>query len=248
MPRRAADDAGSLTSCLCAALPFTLTGAQRAWSRKSRRPGAPHPMQRLLQGDVGSGKTVVAALAATQAIDAGYQAALMAPTEILAEQHARKLRMARTARRPVAWLAGSLKAKEKRARSKPPALGTAQLVIGTHALIQDTVEVRAARPRDRRRAASLRRRAAARAARKAANAGQRRARLPAAPADDVGHADPAHAGDDVLRRSRRVDDRRAAAGPHAGAHAARRRRARDEVIARVREAALRGARSTGCVR
>jgi len=98
-------------------------------------------MQRLLQGDVGSGKTVVAALAAAQAIDAGYQAAMMAPTEILAEQHARKLRgWLEPLGVAVAWLAGSLKTKEKRAALEAAASGTAQLVIGTHAMIQETVE------------------------------------------------------------------------------------------------------------
>ncbi|WP_175949276.1 ATP-dependent DNA helicase RecG [Burkholderia vietnamiensis] len=142
MPRRAADDAGSLTTRLYAALPFTLTGAQsRVVDEIAHDLTLPHPMQRLLQGDVGSGKTVVAALAATQAIDAGYQAALMAPTEILAEQHARKLRAwLEPLGVSVAWLAGSLKAKEKRAAIEAAALGTAQLVIGTHAIIQDTVE------------------------------------------------------------------------------------------------------------
>ncbi|VWB96734.1 ATP-dependent DNA helicase RecG [Burkholderia latens] len=142
MPRRTAADADALTTRLYAALPFTLTGAQaRVVDEIAHDLTLPHPMQRLLQGDVGSGKTVVAALAATQAIDAGYQAALMAPTEILAEQHARKLRAwLEPLGVSVAWLAGSLKAKEKRAAVEAAALGTAQLVIGTHAIIQDTVE------------------------------------------------------------------------------------------------------------
>ncbi|VWD27778.1 ATP-dependent DNA helicase RecG [Burkholderia contaminans] len=142
MPRRAASDADALTTRLYAALPFTLTGAQaRVVDEIANDLTLAHPMQRLLQGDVGSGKTVVAALAATQAIDAGYQAALMAPTEILAEQHARKLRAwLEPLGVTVAWLAGSLKAKEKRAAIEAAALGTAQLVIGTHAIIQDTVE------------------------------------------------------------------------------------------------------------
>ncbi|EKS9799874.1 MULTISPECIES: ATP-dependent DNA helicase RecG [Burkholderia] len=142
MPRRSASDADALTTRLYAALPFTLTGAQaRVVDEIANDLTLAHPMQRLLQGDVGSGKTVVAALAATQAIDAGYQAALMAPTEILAEQHARKLRAwLEPLGVTVAWLAGSLKAKEKRAAIEAAALGTAQLVIGTHAIIQDTVE------------------------------------------------------------------------------------------------------------
>ncbi|MBR7983732.1 ATP-dependent DNA helicase RecG, partial [Burkholderia cenocepacia] len=142
MPRRTASDADALTARLYAALPFTLTGAQaRVVDEIAHDLTLAHPMQRLLQGDVGSGKTVVAALAATQAIDAGYQAALMAPTEILAEQHARKLRAwLEPLGVTVAWLAGSLKAKEKRAAIEAAALGTAQLVIGTHAIIQDTVE------------------------------------------------------------------------------------------------------------
>ncbi|WP_027783599.1 MULTISPECIES: ATP-dependent DNA helicase RecG [Burkholderia] len=142
MPRRTAADADALTTRFYAALPFTLTGAQaRVVDEIAHDLTLAHPMQRLLQGDVGSGKTVVAALAATQAIDAGYQAALMAPTEILAEQHARKLRAwLEPLGVTVAWLAGSLKAKEKRAAIEAAALGTAQLVIGTHAIIQDTVE------------------------------------------------------------------------------------------------------------
>ncbi|WP_240659064.1 ATP-dependent DNA helicase RecG [Paraburkholderia kururiensis] len=142
MPRRAADDATSLVTRLMQTLPFKLTGAQqRVVGEIAQDLTLPHPMQRLLQGDVGSGKTVVAALAAAQAIDAGYQAAMMAPTEILAEQHARKLRdWLEPLGVSVAWLAGSLKAKEKRAALEAAALGTARLVIGTHAIIQDTVE------------------------------------------------------------------------------------------------------------
>ncbi|MEX3526306.1 MAG: ATP-dependent DNA helicase RecG [Burkholderia sp.] len=142
MPRRAAHDQGSLVARLLAALPFSLTGAQtRVVDEIASDLTLAYPMQRLLQGDVGSGKTVVAALAAAQAIDAGYQAALMAPTEILAEQHARKLRgWLEPLGVTVAWLAGSLKTKDKRSAIEAAALGTAQLVIGTHAIIQDTVE------------------------------------------------------------------------------------------------------------
>lgn len=142
MPRRTADDPASLVARLLKALPFSLTRAQeRVGGEIALDLTQPHPMQRLLQGDVGSGKTIVAALAAAQAIDAGYQAALMAPTEILAEQHARKLRgWLEPLGVSVAWLAGSLKTKEKRAAIEAAALGTAQLVIGTHAIIQDTVE------------------------------------------------------------------------------------------------------------
>ncbi len=140
MPRRSGGE--TLVARLSAALPFQLTGAQaRVVSEISADLSAPHPMQRLLQGDVGSGKTVVAALAAAQAIDCGYQAAMMAPTEILAEQHARKLRgWLEPLGITVAWLAGSLKAKEKRAAVEAAASGAAQLVIGTHAIIQDTVQ------------------------------------------------------------------------------------------------------------
>ena len=130
-----------LTDAFKKSLPFELTDAQlRAWREIAIDLAAPHPMQRLLQGDVGSGKTVVAALAAAQAIDNGYQATLMAPTEILAEQHYRKLS---TLLLPlgvtVTWLTGSLKAAEKRAALSEIASGQTQLAIGTHALFQDSV-------------------------------------------------------------------------------------------------------------
>nr|WP_087723551.1 ATP-dependent DNA helicase RecG [Pandoraea sp. PE-S2T-3] len=132
---------GGLLERFEAALPFRLTGAQqRVWAEIRADLTEPHPMQRLLQGDVGSGKTIIAALAAAQAIDAGYQAAIMAPTEILAEQHLRKLSGWLTPLGvQVAWLAGSMKAKEKREALARVASGEAQLVIGTHAIIQDTV-------------------------------------------------------------------------------------------------------------
>ncbi|BDD91081.1 ATP-dependent DNA helicase RecG [Pandoraea sp. NE5] len=132
---------GGLLERFEAALPFRLTGAQqRVWAEIRADLAEPHPMQRLLQGDVGSGKTIIAALAAAQAIDAGYQAAIMAPTEILAEQHLRKLSgWLAPLGVEVAWLAGSMKAKEKREALARVASGDAQLVIGTHAIIQDTV-------------------------------------------------------------------------------------------------------------
>lgn len=132
---------GKLTKAFIAALPFTLTSAQVRTAREIARDLAKrHPMQRLLQGDVGSGKTVVAALAAVQAIENGFQAALMAPTEILAEQHYRKLQsLLGPLGVRITWLTGSLKAKEKRAAIATIADGTCQLAIGTHALFQDGV-------------------------------------------------------------------------------------------------------------
>ena len=136
---------GGLAEQLMAALPFQLTGAQRRVGEEIAHDLArAQPMHRLLQGDVGSGKTVVAALAACIAIDAGWQCALMAPTEILAEQHFAKLvewlapLLAARGQR-VAWLTGSQK---KRARGEMLALigsGEAALVVGTHAVIQEQV-------------------------------------------------------------------------------------------------------------
>jgi len=126
---------------LLAALPFALTGAQRrVWHEIEADLARTVPMQRLLQGDVGSGKTVVAALAAAQAVDAGCQAALMAPTELLAEQHFGRIEqwLAPLGVRTV-WLAGKLKATAKRAAQQAAADGSAQLLIGTQALIQDAV-------------------------------------------------------------------------------------------------------------
>ena len=134
---------GTVSQAFLHRLPFTLTGAQRRVLDEIRRDLAqPYPMQRLLQGDVGSGKTVVAALAAAQAIDSGYQAVLMAPTEILADQHFRKIAgwMAPLGVQ-VAWLTGSLKKKEKADAKARIESGAAQLIIGTHAVIQDDVHI-----------------------------------------------------------------------------------------------------------
>ncbi|TAK89858.1 MAG: ATP-dependent DNA helicase RecG [Burkholderiaceae bacterium] len=132
---------GALEKKLLAQLPFVLTAAQeRVWQEIGHDLAQPYPMSRLLQGDVGCGKTVIAAQAAARAIDAGYQAAIMAPTEILAEQHYRKLSgwfapLGIT----VCWLTGALTAAEKRAAVKAIEQGEVHLVVGTHALIEDTV-------------------------------------------------------------------------------------------------------------
>jgi ATP-dependent DNA helicase RecG len=123
-------------------LPFQLTGAQeRAVSRILEDMQSDVPMNRLLQGDVGSGKTAVALLAMLAAMENGYQAALMAPTEILAEQHARNVKrmLAETPFR-VELLTGSLKAAEKRRLQKDLAAGEIHAAVGTHALIQEAVE------------------------------------------------------------------------------------------------------------
>jgi ATP-dependent DNA helicase RecG len=132
---------GSLTRELLARLPFKLTRAQQRVIAEIRRDLARgEPMQRLLQGDVGSGKTIVAALAALQAIESGYQVAFMAPTEILAEQHYRKL-AAWLDGLPlqIAWLSGGLPAKERKKALAAIVGGEAQLAIGTHALFQEEV-------------------------------------------------------------------------------------------------------------
>ena len=133
--------AGGLHERLLAALPFQLTTAQRRVAEEIAADiGRPQPMHRLLQGDVGSGKTVVAALAAAIAIDAGWQCALMAPTEILAEQHFAKLvQWLEPLGVQVAWLTGSRKGKQRKLMVERVASGEAQLVVGTHAVIQDDV-------------------------------------------------------------------------------------------------------------
>ncbi|MBS0498709.1 MAG: ATP-dependent DNA helicase RecG [Burkholderiaceae bacterium] len=137
---------GGLPEQLLAALPFALTGAQRRVGEEIARDLArTQPMHRLLQGDVGSGKTVVAALAACVAIDAGWQCALMAPTEILAEQHFAKLAqwlapLLAARGQAVAWLTGSQKKKERAPMLAAIESGAAALVIGTHAVIQAQVK------------------------------------------------------------------------------------------------------------
>ena len=133
---------GGLHDQLLALIPFKLTAAQqRVCTEVGRDIAQPIPMHRLLQGDVGSGKTVVAALAAAVCIGAGYQCALMAPTEILAEQHFRKLiGWLEPLGVQVAWLTGSQKTKERREMLALIASGAAGLVVGTHAVIQDKVQ------------------------------------------------------------------------------------------------------------
>lgn len=132
---------GNLREKLTASLPFSLTGAQKRVLVEIYTDLAQNaPMNRLVQGDVGCGKTIVAALSALQAVDSGYQAALMAPTEILAEQHYLKLKpLLEPLGVKVVLLTGSLRTKEKVLRQDMVASGQSQVVIGTHALIQDAV-------------------------------------------------------------------------------------------------------------
>ncbi len=134
-------DAQSLYSRLMAGLPFELTGAQqRVVAEIAADMARQVPMHRLLQGDVGSGKTVVAALAAAVCMDTGHQCALMAPTEILAGQHFTKLiGWLEPLGVKVAWLTGSQKKKERQAMLDLVASGEAGLVVGTHAVIQQQV-------------------------------------------------------------------------------------------------------------
>ncbi|MBK7333902.1 MAG: ATP-dependent DNA helicase RecG [Betaproteobacteria bacterium] len=134
---------GVLQKQLLARVGFELTRAQQKVTREIAHDlKRSMPMQRLLQGDVGSGKTVVAALAALQAIESGRQVAFMAPTELLAEQHYRKLASWLDGLPvEVAWLSGSLPAKERKRARERLASGEAQFAVGTHALFQEGVEL-----------------------------------------------------------------------------------------------------------
>ena len=140
-PLAAPATGGTCHDALLAGLPFSLTAAQeRVTNEITADIGRAVPMHRLLQGDVGSGKTVVAALAAARAIDAGWQCALMAPTEILAEQHLKKLvGWLAPLGVTVAWLTGSRKGKVREKMLAQVATGEAMLVVGTHAVIEEQV-------------------------------------------------------------------------------------------------------------
>jgi ATP-dependent DNA helicase RecG len=145
MQRRASpalDARGTLVERLRTSLPFALTAAQeRVFAEVERDLARPHPMLRLVQGDVGSGKTVVAAMAALQAIECGRQAALMAPTELLAEQHLVNLKSwLEPLGVRVGWLAGKVGGKARAQVLADAASGAAQLLVGTHALMQEGVE------------------------------------------------------------------------------------------------------------
>jgi ATP-dependent DNA helicase RecG len=132
---------GTFVEALRARLPFALTRAQaRAFAEIERDLARGHPMNRLLQGDVGSGKTIVAALAALRAVENGWQAAVMAPTEILAEQHYRKFsEWLEPLGIAVRWLSGSQKKAERKAAAEAIAAGDVPVAVGTHALFQDQV-------------------------------------------------------------------------------------------------------------
>ena len=131
----------AMTDKLLKALPFSPTGAQqRVVSDIQQDMQRSRPMMRLVQGDVGSGKTLVAALAALSAIGAGYQVALMAPTELLAEQHANNFReWLSPLGIEVGWLAGKLKGKTREAVLERLASGDIQMLVGTHAIFQEQV-------------------------------------------------------------------------------------------------------------
>jgi ATP-dependent DNA helicase RecG len=137
----AIDKSEILVQQLLKNLAFSLTNAQqKVIAEISNDLTQPHPMQRLLQGDVGSGKTIVACMAALQAIEHGWQVALMAPTEILAEQHYKKFASwFAPLGLNIAWLTGSQSKKERELALTHIASGEAQLAVGTHALFQDAV-------------------------------------------------------------------------------------------------------------
>lgn len=135
-------DESGLQDRFLEALPFALTNAQqRVVTEIKADLRVAHPMMRLIQGDVGSGKTVVAALACAQAVSAGVQVAVMAPTELLAEQHMRSFSAwFQNLDVELAWLSGSQKQAARRASLAAIASGQAQIIIGTHALFQESVE------------------------------------------------------------------------------------------------------------
>ena len=143
-PGLAMNPPGALARRLLASLPFALTPAQeRVWREIRMDMAAPYPMNRLLQGDVGSGKTVVAALAILTAVESGYQTALMAPTEILAEQHLMTLtQLLEPLAVEVALLTNAVKGKARERVGAGTANGSIKCVVGTHALVQGDVRFR----------------------------------------------------------------------------------------------------------
>ncbi len=143
-PAPALRDAAGLAPRFVAALPYALTGAQRRVLEEVDTDLTREvPMMRLVQGDVGCGKTVVAAAAAARAVGSGTQAALMAPTELLAEQHARTLdAWFRPLGVTVALLSGSQPARTRRSALEAVASGEVQIAVGTHALFQEGVAFR----------------------------------------------------------------------------------------------------------
>ena len=173
-------------------LPYELTGAQKRVIKEIRRDTVSgKQMNRLLQGDVGSGKTMVALLTALIAVDNGYQACVMAPTEVLAVQHFRNFERS-LAGSPVriALLTGSSKAKERREIDAGLRDGSINILIGTHAVIEDNVV--------------------------SAGPSETQVCRAAAYSGNDGNAHPADPGHDPLRRPGRIRDRRAATGPQAG--------------------------------
>ena len=140
--RGASTTPSGLETRFLASLPFKLTAAQtRALAEVDQDLADDRPMVRLVQGDVGCGKTVVAAAAAARAVGGGLQAALMAPTELLAEQHAKNFeRWFRPLEIPVALITGSLPARTRRSALEAVASGDIKLVVGTHALFQESME------------------------------------------------------------------------------------------------------------
>ena len=141
-PAPAITPSSAISSTFLAGLPFTPTAAQQRVAKElAADMSQTHPMLRLVQGDVGSGKTLVAAQAALDTIAAGYQVAFMAPTELLAEQHYANLEAWFTPLKlPVAWLSGRTKGKVRQAVLHQLASGEADLVVGTHALFQQDVQ------------------------------------------------------------------------------------------------------------
>ncbi|MCB1741480.1 MAG: ATP-dependent DNA helicase RecG [Gammaproteobacteria bacterium] len=139
-----ADGLSDLERHFLAGLPFELTAAQQRVCEAIRADlRQPVPMQRLVQGDVGSGKTVVAALSALRTVEAGYQVAFMAPTELLAEQHLQAfMRWLEPLEIKVEWLSGSLKSRARRSALENIVTGYARICVGTHALFQEAVEFR----------------------------------------------------------------------------------------------------------
>ena len=214
--RACALDGDATLRAVRAALPFELTAAQaQAIDEIARDLAAPHPMQRLLVGDVGSGKTAVAFAAAAIVAAAGGQTLLMAPTEVLVEQHVRTLgalaaRLGALPLRVARFTASMSRAERARDAGAVP-LWRGRPARRHAGAAGVAARARRSAPGDRRRAAPLRRRPArAPASRRA------RRRSAAAPSGDIGHADPAHAGAHAVRRSRRQLPARAAAGPAAG--------------------------------